>query len=139
MDYEKKYNEALKRAKKIHSQILNNELIGFPGQIETIFPGLRESERTKELRFCIEYINPRFPILNNGGLNVRHLRVPNEHWAEMAITLILSFGGKIYALYRGNVKDGKLADWPTPMIVDSEDWFSDEWLHELIDCGHNCL
>ena len=107
--------------------------------LNELIPELRESEGTKELRFCIEYINPCFPLLDNGELNVRHLRVPDEHWAEMAITLILSFGGKIYALYRGNVKDGKLADWPTPMIVDSEDWFTDEWLHELMDCGHNCL
>ena len=92
-----------------------------------------------KLRYCIEYINPRFLLLDNGELNIRYLRVPNEHWAEMAIDLILSFGGKIYALYRGNVKDGKLAEWPTPMVVGQEDWFSDEWLHELMDCGHNCL
>ena len=92
-------------------------------------------EKEDKLRYCIEYINPRFPLLDNGDLNVRHLRVPDEHWAEMAITLILSFGGKIYALYRGNVKDGKLADWPAPMIVESGDWFTDEWLHELTDCG----
>lgn len=95
--------------------------------------------KKNELRYCIEYINPCYPLLDNGYLNVRYLRVPDEHWAEMAITLILSFGGKIYALYRGNVKDGKLADWPTPMIVESEDWFTDEWLHEIMDCGQNCL
>ena len=86
-----------------------------------------------KLRFCIEYINPCFPLLDNGDLNIRHFRVPDEHWAEMAITLILSFGGKIYALYRGNVKDGKLADWPTPMIVESEDWFSEEWKEQLVN------
>lgn len=101
--------------------------------------GSSETSKEDKLRYCVEYINPCFPLLDNGGLNVRHLRVPDEHWAEMAITLILSFGGKIYALYRGNVKDGKLAEWPTPMIVEQEDWFSDEWLHELMDCGHNCL
>ena len=101
--------------------------------------GSSEVPKEDKLRYCIEYINPRFPLSDNGGLNVRHLRVPDEHWAEMAITLILSFGGKIYALYRGNVKDGKLADWPTPMIVESEDWVTDEWLHELMDCGQNCL
>ena len=86
-----------------------------------------------KLRYCIEYINPRFLLLDNGNLNVRHLRVPDEHWAEMAITIILSFGGKIYALYRGNVKDGKLAEWQTPMIVEPEDWFSEEWKEQLVN------
>ena len=54
----KAYNEALERARKIHSEIVNNEIIGFPGQIETIFPELRESEdederiRKKLLKCC---------------------------------------------------------------------------------------
>lgn len=95
--------------------------------------GLNNMEEKDKLRYCIEYINPRFLLLDNGNLNVRHLRVPDEHWAEMAITLILSFGGKIYALYRGNVKDGKLAEWQTPMIVEQEDWFSEEWKEQLVN------
>ena len=47
MDYEKKYNEALERARKIHDEIVNNEVIGFPGQITDIFPELAESEDEK--------------------------------------------------------------------------------------------
>ena len=50
MDYEKKYNEALERARKIHREIVNNEIIGFPGQIEEIFPELRESEDERVIR-----------------------------------------------------------------------------------------
>lgn len=46
--YEKKYNEALERARKIHDEIVNNEVIGFPGQITDIFPELRESESEDE-------------------------------------------------------------------------------------------
>lgn len=84
-----------------------------------------------KMRYCIEYINPRFLLLDNGKLNVRHLRVPDEHWAEMAITLILSFGGKIYALYRGNVVDGKLGEWDTPTIVEPDDWFSEDWFKAI--------
>lgn len=89
------------------------------------------------MRYCIEYINPQYPLLDNGGLNIRHLRVPDEHGAEMVLTLMLSLGAKIYALYRGNVKEGKLAEWPTPMIVDPDDWYSFDWLHDILDCGHS--
>lgn len=84
------------------------------------------------LRYCIEYINPKFPFLDNGELNIRHLRVPDSHWAEMNLTLILSFGGKIVSLYRGNVIQGRVADWtPTPDIIEEEDWISEEWINEL--------
>jgi hypothetical protein len=61
MDYEKKYNEALERARKIHSEIVNNEVIGFPGQIETIFPELRESEDERIRKKCIELIKRVIP------------------------------------------------------------------------------
>ena len=50
MDYEKKYNEALERARKIHDEIVNNEVLGFPGQITDIFPELRESEDERTLK-----------------------------------------------------------------------------------------
>lgn len=88
------------------------------------------------MRYCIEYINPQCPLLDNGELNIRHLRIPDEHSAEMTLTLILSFGAKIYDLYRGNVKDGKLDEWSTPMIVDADDWYSADWLHDILDCGY---
>ena len=84
------------------------------------------------LRCCIEYVNPRFPFLDNEVLNIRHLRIPDPHWAEMILTLILSFGGKIIRLYRGNVVEGRLTDWePTPDIIDDEDWISEDWIKEI--------
>lgn len=89
-----------------------------------------------KMRYCIEYVNPLHPLLDNGALNIRHLRIPDEHSAEMALTLMLSFGAKIYALYRGNVKEGKLDEWPAPMIVDADDWYSTDWLHDILDCGY---
>lgn len=127
----KAYDEIIERAKTMLAagEVMYGKENNAGQLITDIIPELRESEDKRELRYCIEYINPCFPLLDNGGLNVRHLRVPDEHWAEMALTLILSFGGKIYALYRGNVKDGKLGEWPTPMIVEQEDWFTEEWLH----------
>ena len=86
------------------------------------------------LRYCIDYVNPFHPTLDNGELNVRHYRIPSlvgDKGAESILTVILSFGAKIIALYRGNVRDGKLEDWETPMIVDKEDWFTEKWLKSL--------
>jgi len=40
----KDYDEALKRARKILNEILDNEILGFPDQIREIFPELRGSE-----------------------------------------------------------------------------------------------
>jgi len=47
MDYKKLYEDALERARKIHDEIVNNEVIGFPEQITDIFPELRESEEER--------------------------------------------------------------------------------------------
>ena len=44
----KAYDDALERARKIHNEIINNEIIGFPDQIREIFPQLRESESEDE-------------------------------------------------------------------------------------------
>ena len=60
MDYEKKYKEALERARKIHSEIVNNEIIGFPGQIEDIFPELRESEDERVRKEMISFLRSPF-------------------------------------------------------------------------------
>lgn len=87
--------------------------------------------REKELRYCIVYINPLFPFLHNGKRNLRHFRAKDEETAESVLTIILSCGCKIVELYRGNVVDGKLGDWQTPMIVDEEDWVTGEWLEGL--------
>ena len=54
---------------------------------------------------------------------------PDSHWAEMNLTIIFSFGAKIVSLYRGNLKEGRIADWtPIPLIVNEEDWISEEWI-----------
>lgn len=85
-----------------------------------------------ETRYCIEYINPRHPLRDNGSLNVRYDRVLTLEQAEHDLTLILSFGGKILNLYMGNVIDGKTGEWnPKPMIVDNDDWFTTDWLNSL--------
>lgn len=89
-----------------------------------------------KLRFCIDYINPNHPLLDNGKLNVRHYRIPSSaghEGAESVLTVILSFGAKLISLYRGNVTDGKLSDWSTPMIVDEDDWFTEDWLNSLLN------
>lgn len=85
-----------------------------------------------ETRFCIEYVNPRHPLRDNGSINVRYDRVLTLEQAEHDLTLILSFGGKILNLYMGNVVDGKIGEWnPIPMIVDDDDWFTTDWLKSL--------
>jgi len=56
MDYKKLYDEALERARKIHDEIVNNEVIGFPGQITDIFPELREPEDERMLKKIIDYL-----------------------------------------------------------------------------------
>ena len=68
MDYEKAYKEALERARKIHDEIVNNEVIGFPGQITDIFPELAESEDEK-IRKKIEQLIR----LNTSGAEKTHL------------------------------------------------------------------
>ena len=83
-----------------------------------------------ETRYCIEYVNPRHPLHDNGSINVRYDRVLTLEQAEHDLTLILSFGAKILNLYRGNVIDGKTGDWnPIPTIVDKDDWFTTDWLN----------
>jgi hypothetical protein len=85
-----------------------------------------------ETRFCIEYVNPRHPLRDNGSINVRYDRVLTLEQAEHDLTLILSFGAKILNLYMGNAADGKIGEWnPIPMIVDDDDWFTTDWLNSL--------
>ena len=85
-----------------------------------------------ETRFCIEYVNPRYPLRDDGSINVRYDRVLTLEQAEHDLTLILSFGGKILDLYMGNVVDGETGEWsPKPMIVDDDDWFTTDWLKSL--------
>ena len=85
-----------------------------------------------ETRFCIEYVNPRHPLRDNGSINVRYDRVLTLEQAEHDLTLILSFGAKILNLYMGNAADGKTGEWnPIPMIVDKDDWFTIDWLKSL--------
>lgn len=85
-----------------------------------------------EIRYCIEYINPRHPLRENGRLNIRYDRVLTLEQAEHDLTIILSFGGKILDLYMGNVLEGETGEWnPKPMIIDDDDWFSTKWLKSL--------
>ena len=78
----------------------------------------------KELRFCIEYVCPTHPLNDDGSVNVRHFRTLSEEEAENALVLLLECGCKLIDLYRGNVQDGKLAEWsPLPMIVNQNEDF----------------
>lgn len=84
-----------------------------------------------DLRYCIDYINPRHPFLDNGLLNERHYRALKEETAKSVLTIIESCGCKILDIYRGNVKQGKLSESIKSMIIDDDDWVSDEWLNKL--------
>lgn len=85
-----------------------------------------------ETRYCIEYINPQYPLRDDGSLNVRYDRVLTLEQAEHDLTLILSFGCKILDLYMGNVVDGETGEWsPKPMIIDDDDWFTTKWLNTI--------
>lgn len=80
-----------------------------------------------ELRYCIDYVKPNCPYRDNGVLNVRHYRTLSEETATSVLTIILGCGCKLIDLYRGNVQEGKLAEWtPLPMIVnEKEDFYVD--------------
>lgn len=82
-----------------------------------------------KLRYCIEYINPRYPFLDSGNPNVRHCRLRAEESATTVLNILLSCGCRIVRLYRGNVVDGKLGEWPA--ILDDEDWVTKEWIDHL--------
>lgn len=81
----------------------------------------------KELRFCIEYVCPTHPLNDDGSVNIRHFRTLSGEEAENALVLLLECGCKLIDLYKGNVQDGKLAEWsPLPMIVNqNEDFYVD--------------
>ena len=81
----------------------------------------------KEFRFCIEYVCPAHPFNDDGSVNVRYFRTLNEEEAENALVLLLECDCKLIDLYKGNVQDGKLAEWnPLPMIVNqNEDFYVD--------------
>lgn len=63
-NFEKKYNEALERARKIYSMIVNNEIIGFSEQIIEIFPVLRESRGERIRKKIIEHLE----MIKNGSV-----------------------------------------------------------------------
>lgn len=78
----------------------------------------------QELRFCIDYVKPNRVYRDNGALNVRHFRTLDEKEAINVITILTGCGCKFVDLYKGNVQDGKLAEWtPLPMIVNKDEDF----------------
>ena len=64
MDYEKKYKEALERAKKYHQQLLDEDNPEWASEIAEIFPELAESEDERIRKSLITFFQ-RFPY---GGL-----------------------------------------------------------------------
>lgn len=95
----------------------------------------------KELRFCIVYVCPTHPLNDDGSVNVRHFRTLSEEEAENALVLLLECGCKLIDLYRGNVQDGKLAEWsPLPMIVNqNEDFYVDGDFDSYLNKGKAML
>lgn len=95
----------------------------------------------RELRFCIEYVCPTHPLYDDGSVNVRHFRTLSEEEAENALVLLLECGCKLIDLYRGNVQDGKLAEWsPLPMIVNqNEDFYVDGDFDSYLNKGKAAL
>lgn len=59
MDYEKKYNEALERAKKVKHDIENIGCSMAPDMLEVIFPELAESEDERIRKWLIDDIKRR--------------------------------------------------------------------------------
>lgn len=55
MDYEKRYKKALERAKDYHKQLLNEDNPELAGEIEDIFPELKESKDDRIRRTLIRY------------------------------------------------------------------------------------
>lgn len=88
-------------------------------------------EGSEDMRYCIDYVNPRHPFYDDGTLNIRHCRELQESVAESLLVLMLSCGCKIVDLYRGNVRQGRLGEWKTPLIVDKEDWITEAWINAL--------
>lgn len=64
------YDEALEKARKIHNEILNNEIIGFPGQIREIFPQLIENEH--KIKSAIDLIAEERERQVSKGFNWKH-------------------------------------------------------------------
>ena len=75
----KAYDEALKRARKIHDEILNNELLGFPDQIREIFPELRKEEKP---------LTPFQQCLNCILRGVYYAEVPDEKVNEFIVNVV---------------------------------------------------
>lgn len=65
MNYEKKYKEALERAKNLHKDAINMGENIRAKQCEIIFPELKESEDEKIRKELVQYLND-YPNLPNG-------------------------------------------------------------------------
>lgn len=82
MDCEKKYNEALERARKIHN---DTEFDYEKGMIEEIFPELKDSEDERIRKKLIEYFNV-YPKDYYGELKKSHIIAWLEKQGERSDT-----------------------------------------------------
>ena len=82
MDCEKKYNEALERARKIHNDTVFDYV---KGMIEEIFPELKDSEDERIRKKLIEYFNV-YPKDYYGELKKSHIIAWLEKQGERSDT-----------------------------------------------------
>lgn len=94
------YDEALERARKIHNENVNNELLGFPEQIREIFPELRESEDERINKFLRHTFTAQYLCKDKTG-----------KWHGEPVTNILSYLEKQKDHFRDDTKKVEKQDY----------------------------
>ena len=84
-NYEKKYKDALERAKNYHKQLLDEDNPEWAGEIENIFPELKESEDEKIRKALIRYHQSTINIDGIKGEEILawlEKQVPKPKWSD---------------------------------------------------------
>lgn len=75
MDYEKKYNEALERARALRREAIEKDYVeDYVKDYETIFPELRESEDERIRKTLAEYFGPEVQLDFVRGVPIQKIR-----------------------------------------------------------------
>lgn len=87
MDYEKKYNEALERARALRREAIEKDYVeDYVKDYETIFPELRESEDERIRKTLAEYFAPEVQLDFVRGVPIQKIR----DWLEKQKPVIWS-------------------------------------------------
>ena len=87
MDYEKKYNEALERARALRREAIEKDYVeDYVKDYETIFPELRESEDERIRKTLAEYFGPEVQLDFVRGVPIQKIR----DWLEKQKPVIWS-------------------------------------------------